>query len=216
MKNKKLENIKKELPPYVTLLAVSKSHTKEEIDNAYACGYTIFGESKVQELKEKYDSHYSWHMIGHLQRNKVKDVIALVDMIQSLDSLRLAQEIHNQCRKINKVMPVLVEINISREPNKMGIMFEECLSFIQQCNTLSHIDIQGIMCVGPRCKEKIEQCFKEMEVLFHMLQSSYGKDKIKFLSMGMSDDYNIAIKYGSTMIRLGTSIFGKRMNKMHT
>lgn len=212
MDKKKLEEIKNEISNDITLIAVSKTHTKEEIDEAFACGCHVFGENKVQELKEKYDERYSWHMIGHLQRNKVKDVVPLVDMIQSLDSLRLAEEIDKQCKKIDKVMPVLVEINISREQNKTGIMFEECLSFIKQCEQYTNIDIQGLMCVGPLdgSDEAVEECFERMNVLFHKLQLEYGNDKIRYLSMGMSSDYPLAIKHGSNMIRLGTIIFGKR------
>lgn len=211
MDKKKLAEIQKTLPAHVKLVAVSKMHTKEEIDEAYALGLDTFGENKVQELKEKYDSKYHWHMIGHLQRNKVKDVVPLVDMIQSLDSLRLAQEIEKQCAKIDKVMPVLIEINISREANKTGIYMEECASFMKQCQSLPHIDVQGLMCVGPlEHPETSEACFEKMEILYHKLQKEYGSDKIHILSMGMSQDYEKAIAHGSTMIRLGTIIFGKR------
>lgn len=211
MDKKKLESIRKSLDEHVMLIAVSKMHTKEEIDEAYACGCDTFGENKVQELKEKYNPAYHWHMIGHLQRNKVKDVVPLVDMIQSLDSLRLAEEIEKQCKKINKVMPVLIEINISREVNKTGIYMEECSSFIKQCQNFTHLDIKGLMCVGPlEHPETTEECFEKMNVLFHKLQKEYGKDKISILSMGMSSDYEIAIQHGSNMIRLGTIIFGQR------
>lgn len=212
MDKKKLEEIQKEIGNDIMLIAVSKTHTKKEIDEAFTCGCHVFGENKVQELKEKYDERYSWHMIGHLQRNKVKDVVPLVDMIQSLDSLRLVQEIDKQCKKINKIMPVLIEINISREQNKTGIMFEECLTFMKQCEHYANVDIQGLMCVGPLAgnDEEVESCFEKMNVLFYKLKSEYGSDKIKYLSMGMSSDYQLAIKHGSNMIRLGTIIFGKR------
>ena len=212
MNQKKFEEITSTLPKHVQLIAVSKNHTKEEIDQAHACGATIFGENRVQEIKEKYDPNYHWHMIGHLQRNKVKDVVPLVDMIQSLDSLRLAEEIEKQCAKIDKVMPCLVEINISREVNKTGIYLEECESFIKQCASYPHIDIQGLMCVGPLDGDDkdTEECFERMHLLFKKLVSIYGEDKMKYLSMGMSQDYPLAIQHGSNMIRLGTIIFGKR------
>lgn len=215
MNKKKLAELQKNLDQKITLIAVSKTHTKVEIDEAYALGCRIFGENKVQELKEKYDNRYIWHMIGHLQRNKVKEVVTMVAMIQSLDSLRLAQEIHKQCERIHKTMPVLVEVNISREANKTGIMFEECLSFVKQCEQYSHIDVQGLMCVGPSQNDDdiIDECFEKMHVLYHKLQTEYGADKIKYLSMGMSGDYEIAIKHGSNMIRLGTILFGKRDSK---
>lgn len=212
MNKKKLDEIKKQLPAGVELIVVSKTHTKAEVDEAFACGCTIFGENKVQEIKEKYDPNYQWHMIGHLQRNKVKDVVPLVNMIQSLDSIRLAEEIEKQCAKLNKVMPVLVEVNISRESNKTGVLLEECPAFVKHCLQFPHLDVQGLMCVGPLDDhiEHTEECFKKMEILFKKLQSEYGSKKIHHLSMGMSSDYHLAIQYGSNMIRLGTIIFGQR------
>lgn len=208
---KKLNEIRKSLPSHVTLIAVSKTHTREEVEEANACGLSIFAENKVQEMKEKYNPNYQWHMIGHLQRNKVKDVVPMASMIQSLDSLRLAQEIEKQCAKLDKIMPVLVEVNISREVNKTGILIEECPSFIKQCIQYPHIDIQGLMCVGPlEHPEESEACFEKMNIVYRKLQSEYGEDHIRILSMGMSSDYQLAIKHGSNMIRLGTILFGKR------
>lgn len=212
MDKKKLAKVQKDIENKATLVAVSKTRTKEEIEEAYNCGCRIFGENRVQELKDKYDSRYEWHLIGHLQRNKVKDVVPLVSMIESLDSLRLAQEIEKECSKINKVMPVLVEVNISREENKTGIYFEECLSFVKNCMKFEHLDIQGLMCVGPLTddEEQIHECFEKMRVLFQRLQTEYGKDTIKYLSMGMSQDYPIALEHGSNLVRIGSLIFGKR------
>lgn len=212
MNKDKLKEIQNELPENVTLVAVSKMHTKEEIDEAHKLGCCIFGENKVQEMKDKYNPDYTWHMIGHLQRNKVKDVVPLASMIQSLDSYRLAQEIEKQCAKINKVMPVLIEVNISRDPGKTGVLLEEAPSFVKQCMCLEHLDVQGLMCVGPLTddEDKIEGCFERMHALFIKLQNEYGDDKFKYLSMGMSDDYHIALRHGSNMVRLGSIIFGKR------
>lgn len=212
MDKKKLAKVQKDIENKATLVAVSKTRTKEEIEETYNCGCRIFGENRVQELKDKYDSRYEWHLIGHLQRNKVKDVVPLVSMIESLDSLRLAQEIEKECSKINKIMPVLVEVNISREENKTGIYFEECLSFVKNCMKFEHLDIQGLMCVGPLTddEEHIHECFEKMRVLFQRLQTEYGKDKIKYLSMGMSQDYPIALEHGSNLVRIGSLIFGKR------
>ena len=212
MDKKKLAKVQKDIENKATLVAVSKTRTKEEIEEAYNCGCRIFGENRVQELKDKYDSRYEWHLIGHLQRNKVKDVVPLVSMIESLDSLRLAQEIEKECSKINKIMPVLVEVNISREENKTGIYFEECLSFVKNCMKFEHLDIQGLICVGPLTddEEHIHECFEKMRVLFQRLQTEYGKDKIKYLSMGMSQDYPIALEHGSNLVRIGSLIFGKR------
>lgn len=209
---KPIQKILSELPDNVIMVAVSKLHTKEEIDAAYAQGCRIFGESKVQELKAKYDPKYQWHMIGHLQRNKVKDVVPLVDMIQSVDSLRLVQEIEKQCAKINKTMPILIEVNISQEINKSGISPQECLDLIEECKQYPHLDVQGLMCIGPLCEneEHIKKCFLDMTQLFQMAQKRYGADRIKHLSMGMSDDYKLAIACGSNMVRLGSILFGER------
>ena len=207
-----LQKIKASLPSHVTLIAVSKTRTSAEIDEAYQNGCTVFGENKVQEIKAKYNPNYEWHMIGHLQRNKVKDVVPLASMIQSLDSTRLADEIEKQCAKINKVMPVLIEVNISQEINKSGISVVELDSFIQYCLQKEHLDVQGLMCVGPLEGDDsdTERCFQQMKQLFDQCKETYGEQYFKYLSMGMSDDYQIAIKHGSNMIRLGTIIFGKR------
>lgn len=209
---KPIQKILSELPDNVTMVAVSKLHTKEEIDAAYAQGCRIFGESKAQELKAKHDPKYQWHMIGHLQRNKVKDVVPLVDMIQSVDSLRLVQEIEKQCAKINKTMPILIEVNISQEINKSGISPQECLDLIEECKQYPHLDVEGLMCIGPLCEneEHIKKCFLDMTQLFQMAQKRYGADRIKHLSMGMSDDYKLAIACGSNMVRLGSILFGER------
>ena len=161
MNHEKLKEIQETLPAHVTLVAVSKTRTKEEIDEAYAAGCTVFGENKVQEIVRKHDPRYHWHMIGHLQRNKVRQVLPLVDMIQSLDSLSLAKEIEKQAAKIDKKVAVLVEVNISQETNKSGITAEETMDFIDICRRkFPHIEVQGLMCVGPRngSKRVLNRC----------------------------------------------------------
>lgn len=213
MNLEKLNEIKKELPQHVTLVAVSKTRTKAEIDEAYAAGCTIFGENKVQEITAKYDERYHWHMIGHLQRNKVKQVLPLVDMIESLDNLPLAKEIEKQAAKIGKVIPVLVEVNISMEPNKTGVLADECLDFVRVCREqFPHIDIQGLMCVGPNTTDQraIADCFEQVHQLYLKLQEQYGSEQIHWLSMGMSADWKLAVAHGSNMVRIGSSIFGPR------
>ena len=152
-------------------------------------------------------------MIGHLQRNKVKQVLPLVDMIESLDNLPLAKEIEKQAAKIDKVIPVLVEINISMEPNKTGIPAGDCLSFVKTCREqFPHIDIQGLMCVGPNTDDQaaIEECFEQVHQLYLQLQEEYGSEQIRWLSMGMSADWKLALAHGSNMVRIGSSIFGPR------
>ena len=213
MNLEKLNEIRSELPPHVTLVAVSKTRTKAEVDEAYAAGCTVFGENKVQEIAAKYDERYHWHMIGHLQRNKVKQVLPLVDMIESLDNLPLAKEIEKQAAKIDKVIPVLVEINISMEPNKTGIPAGDCLSFVKTCREqFPHIDIQGLMCVGPNTDDQaaIEECFEQVHQLYLQLQEEYGSEQIRWLSMGMSADWKLALAHCSNMVRIGSSIFGPR------
>ncbi len=212
MNQLKLREIQNILPAEVTLIAVSKKHSKAEIDEAYRCGCRIFAESRVQELKEKYDPAYEWHMIGHLQRNKVKDVVGLVTMIQSLDSLALAMEIEKQCAKREIIMPVLIEVNIAEESTKSGLTPEDALRLIAECADLPHVDVQGLMCIGPHDDDvkHITECFTKMHALYLEAQHRFTAEKIRILSMGMSDDYPLALACGSNMIRLGRIIMGKR------
>lgn len=198
------------LPKHVKLVAVSKMHSKEEIDALAQSDYHTFGENRVQELKDKYTPDYEWHMIGHLQRNKVKDVVPLVSMIQSLDRESLAEEIEKQCAKINKIMDVLIEVNISKESSKTGIQPEQCLSFLKKVSTYPHLHVKGLMCIGPFTdnQTQIKECFSKMHDLY--LQAQTICPSIDTLSMGMSNDYELAIECGSNMIRLGTILFGKR------
>lgn len=212
MNQERLQTILAALPSDVTLVTVSKNHSKAEIDEAYRCGCRIFGENRVQELKEKYDPAYEWHMIGHLQRNKVKDVVALVSMIQSLDSWALALEIEKQCAKRNRIMPVLVEVNIAGEATKTGLAPEDALPFIKACAALPHLDVQGLMAIGPHENnpERITACFRAMQEYYREAQRQFGADKTRILSLGMSDDYPLALACGSNMIRLGRVIMGER------
>ncbi len=212
MDKQAVTKILNELPQTVTLVTVTKMHTKAEIDEAYACGCRIFGENRVQELCEKYDPRYTWHMIGHLQRNKVKDVVDRVSMIQSLDSLALANEIEKQCAKRGRTMPVLIEVNISQEASKSGIALSDVFSFVEACRALLHLDVQGLMCVGPHVSDEaiIGACFAKMQECFQSLQAIYGSEQIRYLSMGMSDDYPIALAHGANMVRLGSVLMGKR------
>lgn len=212
MNQNEIQTLLKSLPKDVTLVTVSKHHPKEQIDEAYEYGCRIFGENKVQELKQKYDPNYEWHMIGHLQRNKVKDVVELVSMIQSVDSLPLLKEIEKQCAKRNICMPILIEVNISEEVNKYGIRLSEVDSFVEQCFSFPHIKLQGLMCVGPLSEDQvvIEDCFRRMKKCFEALKEKYGSDVFQYLSMGMSKDYELALACGSNMLRLGSIIMGER------
>ncbi|CCJ33385.1 YggS family pyridoxal phosphate-dependent enzyme [Caloramator australicus] len=200
----------------ITLVAVSKMHPVEKILEAKKYGLSIFGESKAQELLQKYEMvpDVKWHFIGHLQRNKVKYIIDKVDLIQSLDSIELAQEIDKRAKKIGKKMPVLIEINIGKEPSKSGIYEEELDEFVKKVSEFENIILSGIMTIPPvtEDKNKTRDYFKRMRFLFETLkQFDLPNSNIKFLSMGMTDDFDIAIEEGANIVRVGTGIFGRRM-----
>lgn len=199
---KELQNIQG-----VKIVAVSKRRTKEQIDEAYRHGLNTFGENRVQEFLEKYDPKYSWHIIGHLQTNKVKYIIGKVDLIESLDSIKLAKEIEKQAAKQDLIQKVLVQIKISEDPNKTGLPYQDALPFIKELQSLKHIQVKGLMCVATHTEEMelVKEEFMKMNQLFQELKS---KDpQIDTLSMGMSHDYKLAIECGSTMVRIGTALF---------
>lgn len=201
----------------ITIIAVTKTIDVEKMKEAKNKGLLNFGENKVQELLNKYnsfDNEIKWHMIGHLQRNKVKYIIDKVAMIQSLDSFRLAEEIQRQGEKNNLVSNVLIEINIGNEPSKYGVNIEEASELAKKIDVLENICIRGIMTVAPYTEksEDVRPYMKKMKILFDELKKLNLKNgKIDILSMGMSNDYKIAIEEGSTMIRLGSVIFGERI-----
>ena len=216
MDKKKLQEIQKHLPDHVTLIAVSKTHTKEEIDEAYACGCRVFGENKVQELKEKYDlmpKDINWHMIGHLQRNKIKYVVDRACMIHSIDSIRLAQAVEEEAAKREKVIPVLLEINIAREESKFGFLEEEVYDALEIISKLPHLRIEGLMTIAPFVENAEENRvhFKNLRKLsVDIKQKNIDNVNMCNLSMGMTGDYEIAIEEGATFVRVGTGIFGER------
>lgn len=190
------------------VIAVSKTRSKEEIDEVARLGLTTFGENRVQEFLEKYDPKYTWHIIGHLQTNKVKYVVGKVDVIESLDSLKLAQEIEKQASKQGIIQKVLVELKIStQDENKTGYPFENAKDFIAQLQQFKHIQIKGIMCVATHTKDisLVESEFEQMHQLYLELQKEY--EGIDTLSMGMSQDYELALKHGSNTVRIGHAIF---------
>ena len=207
-----IEEIKNEISQETTLVAVSKTRTNEEILEAYNLGLRDFGENYVQELIKKMDTlpdDIKWHMIGHLQTNKVKDIVKRnIYLIESVDSIKLAKEINKEAIKNNKKVNILIEVKISQDPNKTGCSKEEVDNLIEEVKQLSNINLQGLMTIGPNTEDKdiIRESFKEMKQL---------KDKynLPLLSMGMSNDYKIAIEEGSNIIRVGTKIFGERVYK---
>ena len=204
------------LPEGVKLLAVSKFHSVEAIKEAYAAGQRAFGESRPQELKQKYEllpHDIEWHMIGHLQTNKVKYIAPFVHLIESLDSERLAEEIERQAAKCNRVIDCLLEIHVTEEESKSGWDYANLLSFVKRGGfaSLPHIRLRGVMGMATFTDdesvvradfERLAACKKEL--------AEYFGDEFDTLSMGMSDDYPIAIEYGSTEVRIGSTIFGVR------
>lgn len=202
----------------IELIAVSKVQPIEKMLEVQNLGVKNFGENKVQEILYKYDkiNNINWHMIGHLQRNKVKYITDKVKMIQSLDTIELAEEINKRCSKINTVMPVLVEINIGKEESKSGIYEEDVYEFIDKLTKFNYIKLSGIMTVAPKSDnpENVRVYFSRMKKIYDKIKAlKYECFDIKYLSMGMTNDYIKAIEEGSNMVRIGTGIFGKRIYK---
>ena len=205
----KIQSIKKELPNNVTLVAVSKTKSEEEILQAYNSGHKIFGENKVQELVEKYENlpkDIEWHMIGHLQSNKVKYIAPFVNLIHGTDSEKLLKEINKRAKQNSRIINCLLQVHIAEESTKFGFSSSEINDIMQRSSEFENVNIIGLMGMAT-FTDTISQIEKE----FCSLQQIY-KNYTHFttLSMGMSGDYKSAIKYGSNMIRLGSIIFGNR------
>lgn len=207
--------IKEKLPADVTLVSVSKTRTVEEIKEAYAAGARDFGENKVQELMDKvdsFDTSVRWHLIGHLQTNKVKYIVGKVFLIHSLDSVKLLNEIEKRYSQENLIAKVLIQINIGKEVAKTGIYKEDLEELIQAVEKCKNVKVIGLMAVIPKGIE--EQCrnyFKEMKHIFDELrEKAFINISMEYLSMGMTHDYKLALLEGSNMIRIGEGIFGKR------
>lgn len=195
----------------VVLVGATKTRSIIEIEEAVEAGLKVAGENRVQELIGKYKpiDGLNWHFIGALQTNKVKYIVDKVDLIHSVDRIELAQEINRRCAKINKVMPILIEVNVGGEENKSGINPEELFVFVENIRDLPNIKICGLMTVMPKHAE--EDLYKRMYALYVRLKEIYPSLPVKWLSMGMSGDYKIALKNGANMIRLGTALFGERV-----
>lgn len=202
------ELIKSLLNSDVNLVAVSKKHSKEEIDEMAALGVDTFGENRVQEFLEKYDPKYHWHIIGHLQTNKVKYIIGKVDVIESVDSLKLAKEIEKQAAKQDIVQDVFIELKVSdTDENKTGLPVSELDSLLESISQLKHVHVTGLMCIASHTAdmEKVKGEFRLMKDLFEKSRKKYPD--IQYLSMGMSSDYKEAIECGSNTVRIGTALF---------
>ncbi len=201
-------------PSSVTLQAVSKSQLPETVRAAADLGLSLFGENRVQEAKAKIPQcpgHLRWHMIGHLQSNKCRDAVQLFEMIQSVDSLPLAQEIDKWAGKQAKTLPILLEVNIAGESSKFGYPPARLLSELEQINALKKIEIHGLMTVAPWAAnpEKVRPVFRRLRQLKEQCEQLLGAP-LPILSMGMSADFEVAIEEGATLIRVGTALFGER------
>lgn len=209
------KNIIKAIPKDVKLITVSKTRNYDEIMEAYNFGVRDFGENKVQELVDKYDNlpkDINWHLIGHLQRNKVKYIVGKVKLIHSLDSIRLLEEIEKKYSQNNNVANVLIQINIGEEETKTGVSLEELEALITQCTECSFVKVKGLMAIIPKCNEgKAREYFKKMAQIWHNIKNKDLQNfHMEYLSMGMTNDYEIAIEEGSNMVRIGEGVFGKR------
>jgi PLP dependent protein len=219
-----LSALKNQLPDHCKLIAVSKTQPVEKIREAYETGHRIFGENKVQELAAKQEAlanDIEWHLIGHLQSNKVKYIAPFVSLIHAVDSVRLLEEINKQGSKINRIIPCLLQLHIAEEESKFGFSEHEVSEFFSTANfsSLTHIHIQGLMGMATFTdnKDQIRKEFKGLKSFFEKLKSSSLPKQVnmKELSMGMSSDYQIAVEEGSTLVRIGTAIFGERHYAQH-
>jgi pyridoxal phosphate enzyme (YggS family) len=206
----------------VQLIAVSKTKPEEEIMEAYNAGQRVFGENMVQELVDKYEhlpKDIQWHLIGHLQSNKVKYIAPFISMIQSVDSVKLLQEIDKHAQKHNRVIDCLLQVYIADEETKYGLGFDEAIELLrsEQFADLKNVRIRGLMGIATNTEseKQIKEEFYELKTFFDGIKQSFFRkdDSFDTLSMGMSSDYKIAIEQGSNMVRLGSTIFGQRVIK---
>lgn len=200
----------------VTLIAVSKTKPVSVLQEAYDLGVRTFGENKVQELTEKYEAlpkDIHWHMIGHLQTNKVKYIVDKVDMIHSVDSLKLAETIEKEAAKKNCVVNILIEVNVAEEESKFGIKMHEVIPFVERISAFPHIRVCGLMTIAPFVENSEENrtIFENLHKLsVDITRKNIDNVNVNVLSMGMTNDYEVAIEEGATMVRVGTGIFGVR------
>lgn len=203
-------------PKEVTLIAVSKTKPYTAIEEALPSGVLDYGENKVQELTEKYEilpKDIRWHMIGHLQRNKVKYLVGKVELIHSVDSLRLANQIETEFAKKNEIANILIEVNMANEESKFGITSETTEQLVREISKLDHVRIKGLMTIAPYTDnpETNREYFRNMKKLsVDITEKNIDNVSMNVLSMGMTGDYQVAIEEGATMIRVGTGIFGER------
>ena len=200
----------------VTLIAVSKTKPVETLQEAYDLGVRIFGENKVQELTAKYEAlpkDIHWHMIGHLQTNKVKYIIDKAELIHSVDSLKLAETIEKEAAKHDLIADILVEVNVAEEESKFGMKMEEVIPFVEKVSAFPHVRVRGLMTIAPFVEDPEENrsIFADLHKLYIDIKNkNIDNVNVSILSMGMTNDYEVAIEEGATMVRVGTGIFGAR------
>lgn len=218
-----IKELNKELKPTnAKLVAVSKTKPAADVQEAYDAGQRLFGENQVQELVDKYEAlpkDIQWHLIGHLQTNKVKYIAPFISLIESVDSLKLLQEINKQALKHNRVIDCLLQVYIADEETKFGLSYDELIELLRspEYAEMKNIRIVGLMGIATNTEseKQINDEFQELKVLFDGIKVSFFRkeDSFKEISMGMSSDYKIALEQGSTMIRVGSTIFGQRVIK---
>jgi PLP dependent protein len=212
-----VKRIQAQLPEGVQLVGAAKTRSMEEIVEAIEAGLTIIGHNYVQEAERLFDAvsqPVKWHMIGHLQSNKAKKAAAIFDMIETVDSVKLAKAIDKACKELNKTMPILLEINSGEEEQKAGVMPENAARLLQEISTLSHVKVRGLMTMGPFTgdHEEARPYFRKTKILFDELSTlNLAKVDMSLLSMGMSNSYEIAIEEGANLVRIGTKLFGERV-----
>jgi len=210
-----VRNIFRSLPPGVRLLAATKSRTVDEILQAIEAGVDLIGENYMQEAIKKYQvigNRVEWHFIGHLQKNKVKKALQIFNVIETVDRLDLAKEIDKRARQMDKTAFVMIEINSAKEPQKGGVMPEQALELAEEIYSMENLQLIGVMTMGPLVEnpEDIRPYFRITKQIFDDLRYLYGDEQIRYLSMGMTDTWKIAIEEGANIVRIGTGIFGPR------
>jgi pyridoxal phosphate enzyme (YggS family) len=211
-----VQQILRELPDGVELVAAAKTRSPEEVLEAVQAGVRIIGENYVQEAEAVHEvvgKKARWHFIGHLQKNKVKKAVGIFDMIETIDSVELAEEVDKRCSYISKVMPLLVEINSGREKQKSGVLPENTEQLVKEISSLRHVKVMGLMTMGPRFgnPEDSRPYFVETRRIFESITKlNLPNVEMRYLSMGMTNSYRIALKEGANIVRMGTKIFGER------
>lgn len=204
------------LPSHVMLVAAAKTRSVEEVQAAVDAGVRVLGYNYLQEaekIHEVISDNVKWHMIGHLQKNKVKKAVALFDMIETVDSIKLARLVDEECGKQNKKMSVLIEINIAKEDQKSGALPENILELARNISSFTHLKLRGLMTMGPFWaeSEQLRMYFRQTKSIFDQIRNEHIPNvEMQYLSMGMSDSYKIAIEEGANIVRIGTKLFGKR------